>query len=112
MNKPDYQRAFNAEDFRGYFTWDKQLTTMLGSFLYHACHKDEINKVLKTDELALRSEWSLIHPEFGEWSSPGVWCGLNYFNQGNYYGPFLISFPLTVLDGRTFMVFRRTGEKN
>jgi hypothetical protein len=78
--------------------------------LYHACHKKELETILEDGELRLRSEWSLILPKHGLWSAPGVWAGLNYFHSGNCYGPFLIAFPISVLDGRHFMVFRRKDD--
>jgi hypothetical protein len=51
-------------------------------------------------------------PSQENWSAPGTWVGLNYFHKGNYYGLFLLTFPLNVLDDRLFMVFRRkSGER-
>lgn len=111
MSEPEYMRPFDAADFRGYFTWDKTLTNLLGGELYHACHEEELEEIIETNQLVLRSTWALIHPEYGLWDSPGVWCGLNFFHNYNRYGPFLISFPLKVLNGRTFMVFRRTKDR-
>ncbi|MEX0806092.1 MAG: hypothetical protein WD688_22650 [Candidatus Binatia bacterium] len=87
------------------------MTADIGGRLYHACHRDELNKILEDDKLRLRSEWSLKLPKHGLWAAPGTWTGLNYFHIGNYYGPFLFTFPLSVLNGRHFMVFRRQGDK-
>jgi len=109
MKEPEYQRPFEQKDFRGYFRWPAKLTSDLGSFLYHACHKDELKEILDADKLILTSKWFLKLPRHGLWSAPGIWTGLNYFNRGNYYGPFLINLPLKLLNGRHFMVFRRTG---
>ena len=107
---PDYQRSFDATDFRGYIRWSTSFSRKLSAKLYHACHLDELQVVVEADELGLRSSWSLDLPVHGNWSSPGVWTGLNnYAARGNFYGPFLVTFPLNVLDGRRFMVFRRTG---
>ncbi|MCK5602773.1 hypothetical protein KAR91_12910 [Candidatus Pacearchaeota archaeon] len=103
----DYKRAFEQGDFRGYFRWSQKLTSRLGDQLYHACHEDELKTILDEGELGLQSKWSLKLPNHGKCSAPGTWVGLNYFNNGNYYGPFLLSFPLKVLNGRNFMVFRR-----
>ena len=111
MKQPAFQRPFDQEDFRGYFRWSFNLTSEIGGRLYHACHKDELKNILADDKLRLRSEWSLKLPRHGLWSAPGVWTGLNYFHLGNYHGPFLLSFPLSVLNGRHFMVFRRQGDK-
>ena len=105
----DYKRPFEQEDFRGYFRWSTKLTSSLGGNLYHACHKDQLEAILYDGELGLYSKWALKLPKHGLWEAPGVWTGLNYFNSGNYYGPFLITFPLSVLNGRHFMVFRRKG---
>jgi hypothetical protein len=77
--------------------------------LYHACHKDELETILAAGELDLRSTWSLRLPKHGLWKAPGVWTGLNYFGSGNQYGPFLLEFPISVLNGKNFMVFRRTS---
>ncbi|NGZ07875.1 MAG: hypothetical protein CV088_00585 [Nitrospira sp. LK70] len=107
--EPDYKRPFDTDDFRGYFTWDSSTTKAAGSRLYHACHQDELEEVLSRGELILRSTWSLNLPEHGLWESPGVWAGLNYYTNGNRYGPFVIEFPLEVLNGKRFMAFRRTG---
>lgn len=109
MKEPDYKRAFETEDFRGYFTWTKKLSELHGGNLYHACHRDELEEVLANEELGLRSQWSLQLPQHGLWHAPGVWTGLNYFQKGNLYGPFVLEFPLSVLHGKHFMVFRRTG---
>ncbi|MCH8292872.1 tetratricopeptide repeat protein [Candidatus Poribacteria bacterium] len=78
--------------------------------MYHACHREELETILGDQELKLLSEWSLKLPKHGLWDAPGIWTGLNYFHSGNYYGPFLISLPLAVLNGRHFMVFRREGD--
>lgn len=111
MELPDYKRAFDQPDFRGYFRWTRKLSRALGGSLYHACHEDELKEILDNGELDLRSEWSLKLPKHGQWSPPGVWVGLNYFHKGNYYGPILLEFPITVLDGRHFMVFQRKGDR-
>ena len=87
------------------------MTKRLGGSLYHVCHEDELRDILDAGELGLRSEWKIRLPEHGLWSAPGTWTGLNYFHNGNQYGPLLIEFPLTVLDGRHFMVFRRVGSR-
>ena len=108
---PDYKRPFERSDFRGYFRWSAALTRKLGGRLYHACHPDELEITLETEELGLRSEWSLKLPKHGLWNAPGTWVGLNYFVRGNQYGPCLIEFPLSVLNGRHFMVFRRTSDR-
>ncbi len=110
MNQPEYQRPFEQADFRGYFRWSSKLTSEIGGRLYHACHKDGLKTILEDDKLGLRSEWSLKLPKHGLWSAPGIWTGLNYFHSGNYYGPFLVAFPLAVLNGRHFMVFRRQAD--
>lgn len=110
--EPDYKRPFEQEDFRGYFRWSSALTKKLGGSLYHACHKNELEEILDNEKLHLRSKWKLNLPKHGLWEAPGTWVGLNYFSNGNRYGPFLIEFPLTVLDGCHFMVFRRNNTRN
>lgn len=106
---PDWLRPFHQDDFRGFFTWDAELTERLDRRLYHACHVDEARTILAEKQLGLRSQWSLEHPTFKKRTVLGVWCGLNHYANGNRYGPVLFSFPLTGLNGRTFMVFRREG---
>ena len=108
-DEPDYKRPFSTEDFRGYFKWKKSFSNKLSCNLYHACHFDELTDIVDDEELGLRSEWSLHLPVHGLYSAPGTWTGLNYFNAGNHYGPLLIKFPLSVLNGRSFMAFRRKG---
>jgi len=111
MTLPDYQRPFDPSDFRGYFTWSKKLTEKLaGEYLYHACHFEELQKIIKRNRLVLRSSWAIDLPEHGVCNVPGVWCGLNYFYNGNHYGPFLIRFPLSALEGKQFIAFRRGGK--
>lgn len=107
---PDYKRPFAAEDFRGYFVWSEEVTELVGRKLYHACHLEEIKEYLAEGFLGLRSDWSLVHPLHGKWTTAGVWVGLNHFSRGNYYGPFLMEWPLSALEGKQFMVFRRMGE--
>lgn len=107
---PDWQRPFANDDFRGFFTWKPSFTKKLGSSLFHACHADEAQLFIDEKRLALRSSYSITHPSYGKCTAPCVWCGLNYYSNGNKYGPVLIGFPLEVLNGRTFMVFRRKGE--
>lgn len=109
MPLPDYKRPFDTEDFRGYFKWSQALTDAVGGKLYHACHREELEDVLSNEELGLRSTWALRLPQHGLWNSPGVWTGLNYYVNGNKYGPFVIEFPLSILNGRRFMAFRRIG---
>ena len=109
MPEPDYKRPFAQSDFRGYFRWTQNLTRRLGGNLYHACHEDELEEILAGEELGLRSDWKLKLPKHGLWTAPGTWVGLNYFNNGNHYGPCLLTFPLNVLNGKHFMVFRRTS---
>lgn len=109
MAEPNYKRPFAQEDFRGYFRWSQRLTRRLGGSLYHACHEDELREILDQRELGLRSKWSLRLPRHGLWEAPGLWTGLNYYNNGNRYGPLLIELPLSALDGRHFMAFRRKG---
>jgi hypothetical protein len=105
---PAYQRPFGERDFRGYFRWTEKFSRRLGSLLYHACHGDEMETVLNAGYLLLRSRWQLKLPLHGMWADKGVWCGLNKFGaNGNYYGPCLFKLPITVLNGRQFMVFRR-----
>jgi len=111
MPDPDYKRPFHAEDFRGYFKWTSSLCKALDQPLYHACHEDELRDFLEQSEIGLRSKWSLVHPEFKDLTCRGTWCGLNYFNAGNRYGPIVIEIPLAVLIGRTFMVFRRKADR-
>ncbi len=110
MKTPDYKKPFKQSDFRGYCRWSNKLSSLLGGHLYHACHREELETILGDQELKLRSQWSLKLPKHGLWDAPGIWTGLNYFHRGNYYGPFLISLPLAVLNGRHFMVFRREGD--
>jgi len=107
MTQPGYRRPFEQSDFRGYFRWPSTLTRQIGGPLYHACHRDELKIILADGKLRLRSKYSLILPKHGLWSARCAWVGLNYFRDGNYYGPFLIALPLSVLNGRQFMVFRR-----
>ena len=109
MPEPDFKRPFDQPDFRGYFRWTAKLTSRLGGSLYHACHEDELQEILDAEELGLRSDWSLRLPKHGLWTAPGTWTGLNYFQAGNHYGPCLIRFPLSVLNGKHFMVFRRVS---
>lgn len=108
--EPNYKRPFAAVDFRGYFVWTPELTEEVNRDLYHACHLDELKEYLDGGFLGLRSEWSMVHPLHGQWTTAGVWVGLNHFHRGNYYGPFLLKWPLSVLEGKQFMVFRRVGE--
>lgn len=110
MILPSYKRPFEPDDFRGYFKWTKKLSNKLkGNHLYHACHQQELLEIIEKNKLTLRSKWSINLPEHGLYDAPGVWCGLNnYFVNGNYYGPFLVKFSLSVLEGRQFMVFRRS----
>jgi hypothetical protein len=108
--EPDYRRAFDQVDFRGYFQWTEELSESVGGKLYHACHGDELNLHLAHGKLTLESEWQLNLPQHGKWTVPGIWVGLNEFRNGNYYGPCLFSFPITVLVGRQFMVFRREAK--
>ncbi len=110
MTEPDYKRPFAQADFRGYFRWNKELTQKLGGYLYHACHEDELRKILDEGKLGLRSKWSLRLPKHGLCTAPGTWTGLNDYQRGNRYGPLLIKFQLNVLNGRHFMVFRREDE--
>ncbi len=110
MAEPDYKRPFEQGDFRGYFKWTQKLTDQLGGGLYHACHEKGLRSILEEGELGLRSKWSLRLPKHGAWSAPGTWVGLNYFHNGNYYGPFLLRFPLRAINDRHFMVFRRQGD--
>ncbi|PGT81541.1 hypothetical protein [Bacillus sp. AFS040349] len=113
MGMPDYKRPFHSDDFRGYFTWTEELTNRFaGSYFYHACHQDELEDILVNRKLILRSEWSLEHPMFGQWTSKGVWVGLNAFHNGNYYGPFVLKFPIRLLNGKRFMAFRRKGDRD
>lgn len=108
---PNYKRPFEPADFRGYFKWTEVLSRKLkNNFLYHACHEEELREILDRDELTLRSNWSINLPEHGLCEVPGVWCGLNSFVNGNYYGPFVIKFRLSVLQGKQFMVFRRGNQ--
>ena len=110
MTLPDYKRPFDPGDFRGYFTWTKKLSRKLtGEYLYHACHYSELTEIIEKNRLSLRSSWAIDLPEHGICDVPGVWCGLNYFANGNHYGPFLIQFPLAVLEGKQFIAFRRGG---
>lgn len=110
MTLPDYKRPFNPADFRGYFKWTKEFSRKLdGEFLYHACHYSELTKIIGKNKLPLRSSWAIDLPEHGIVDVPGVWCGLNFFVSGNHYGPFLIKFPLSVLEGKQFIAFRRGG---
>jgi hypothetical protein len=106
----DYTRPFEQKDFRGYFTWTDLLCDRLGGSLYHGCHEDELAAALEADELPLRSKWKItLQGHKSPWTANGVWCGLNNFGAlGNFYGPCLFSFPISVLSGRKFMVFRRT----
>ena len=109
---PNWKRPFENEDFRGFFTWESELTARIGGHFYHACHEAEAQQVLSESRLALRSTYSISHPSYGIRSAPCVWCGLNYFNTGNHYGPVLLKFPLKRLEGRTFMVFRRRDNRD
>jgi hypothetical protein len=109
---PSWQRPFENEDFRGYFTWGSDLTARIGGSIYHACHEDEARMAFVEGQLGLRSTYSITHPSYGLCSAPCVWCGLNYFNNGNQYGPVLLKFPLKRLDGRTFMVFWRNVNRH
>lgn len=109
MQEPSYRRPFSPDDFRGYFTWGKDLSDSLSAGLYHACYEDDLTIVLEKERLPLRSKWAIKLPEHGCCEVPGVWTGLNYFHSGNKYGPFLIKFPLSVLNSRKFMAFRRDG---
>ena len=112
MAEPDYSRRFDVSDFRGHFRWTKKMTKDLGGYLYHACHRKELIEFLKKDRLVLRSDWSLKLPTHGICKVPGIWTGLNYFAHGNHYGPFLIKLPLSVLNGKSFIAFRRKGDRH
>ena len=106
---PAYKRPFEQKDFRGYFSWTDRLSDLLGGSIYHACHQEELYTILEEDQLGLRSTWKIMLPGHASaWPADGVWCGLNNYGAlGNFYGPCLLSFPITVLRGRNFMVFRR-----
>lgn len=110
MQLPDYKRPFDQPDFRGYFRWSAKLSQAIGGSVYHACHEDQLSDFVDKGELSLRSEWALRLPNHGTWSAPGIWVGLNYFYRGNHYGPLLIKFPVHILNGLHFMVFRREGD--
>lgn len=112
MTEPDYKRHFDVDDFRGYFKWTRKLSKKLGGNLYHACHRDELKEILDSDSLVLRSHWSLKLPSHGVCKVPGVWTGLNYFVRGNHYGPFLIQLPLSLLNGKAFIAFRRKSDRH
>lgn len=111
MGQPDYKRPFEQADFRGYFRWSQKLTDALGGTVHHACHESDLRTVLSSGELGLRSNWQLRLPGHGLWSAPGVWVGLNFYNAGNKHGPLLIQWPVDVLTGKHFMVFRRVGSR-
>jgi len=114
LSEPDFDRPFEQADFRGYFKWTPRLTSRLGGRVYHACHKQELERMLRKGVLGLRSEWSLVLPEHGRCSVPGTWVGLDSFSgtrNGNYFGPLLLEFPLRVLNNRQFMVFRRQRDR-
>lgn len=108
---PDYKRPFEQKDYRGHFKWTKQLCEKLGvNEFYHACHQNELEEILHTGELNLRSKWEIELP-IGSWEATGVWVGLNNYSN-NHYGPFRIKFPLEDLIGKNFIAFRRLGERN
>jgi len=109
MTEPAYRRAFNPQDFLGYFRWSKDLSAGLNELLHHACHENELKLFLENRYLSLHSKWSIDLPEHGVCSIPGVWTCLNHYSPGNNYGPFLIRFPISVLNGRRFMAFLRKG---
>ncbi|HMQ16904.1 MAG TPA: hypothetical protein PKC49_13110 [Phycisphaerae bacterium] len=112
MSLPAYKRPFEADDFRGYFTWSQALTEKLGDSLFHACHEAEAKNFLSEGTIGVRSTWRLVLPGGKQWECPGTWCGLNYFHNGNRYGPILFEIPLEIMSGRTFMVFRRTDDRH
>jgi hypothetical protein len=108
---PDFERPFQEIDFRGYFPWTKKLSRSLGGHLYHACHEDELDIILDIGALTMRSTWQIELPKHGLCTLPGVWTGLNDFSD-NFYGPCLLKFPISVLNGRQFMVFWRKGARD
>jgi hypothetical protein len=109
---PEYRRPFKQRDFLGYFRWTDLLSERLGGSLCHACHAEELGDALAEGELPLHSRWNIRLPEHGVCKGRGVWCGLNSFSNGNYFGPCLMKFPISVLRGRTFMVFHRRDDRD
>jgi hypothetical protein len=99
---------FVPKEFKGYFRWNSELSERYGDPLYHACHEQELAVNLAAGCLLPRSDWEIEWPGLGVRKAQGVWAGLNdYYARSNHYGPCLITLPVTVLDGRSFLVFNR-----
>lgn len=114
MPLPDYDRPFEASECHTSLTWTESLSHELGSNLYHACHENDLRRILAAEMVPLRSSWKIKLTNGKCIKRSGVWCGLNSFNadDGNRYGPFLIHLSLDALVGRSFLVFKRHADRH
>ena len=110
---PAYQRPFTATDFVGYFTWTKQTTELFSrKRIWHACHRKQLERFLLRGKLTLRSKCEFELPVIENWTVKSVWVGMRSYSDRNFYGPFQIQLPVSVLNGRRFAAFRREDEKD
>lgn len=105
--EPAYKRPFSKRELQGYFIWTAGLSERIRTDLYHACHASDLKQILKGDRLHLRSRWFARTSKKRKETWRGAWMGLNFYHHGNNHGPLLLSFPLSALNGRRFMVFLR-----
>ena len=107
----DYERPFCAEDFKGYFVWNSDLSKkLLPKYVHHACHECVVRESVRHWELKLRTPTKLALSNAPEESVPSIWTSLNYYSD-NIFGPFVFQIPIQLLEGRTFLVFLRCSNE-
>src|SRR5688572_10153625 len=109
-----HSMPFRGSMLVGWDRWTSDHSERLGvnnhlSF-YHACHLKQLEKFYDQNELSRRSPCS-VRRALGEYQEfKGVWTSLQPWHKThdhNHYGPFTIKMPISHLEGRRFVVFRR-----
>lgn len=112
---PAYDRPFGSpgDTFCGEYEWTAEMTEFLGphQYVYHGCHEPEFAAHLANGALNIISDWSLVLANNQVGARKGVWATFNNYGwslQGNFFGPLLMEFPLSVINGKKFLVWTRS----
>ena len=111
--RPAYDRPFVLSEFLGHFSWcDRTTEQFRTKRLSHTCHDKHLGHFLDRNELFLPTKCDVVLPVVGQWPEKGIWTGMNLYSDRNFYGPFQIVFPLSVLKERRFVVFQRQDQRD
>ncbi len=102
-----FTTPFSSREVVGVVEWTAETSERTSLTVYHGCHLPDLKPVIRLKPPE-PTTWEWIDQSGTVRQADGLWCTFNPYRK-NFFGPFELHFPVSVLEGRKFAIVPRTS---